>query len=273
MLSNIFAPIVEATLNPEKHPEISEFLKKVVAFDFVSDEEKNEKIKSYSDYKKVSPEEWTCNEDPTYSYWNYYIYANLTALNHLRRSKGLNTFAYRPHCGETGRNDHLGTGYLLAHSISHGLGLSKITVLQYLFYINQIGISMSPLSNSKNFMKFLKNPFLKYFTRGLNVSLSSDDPLSIHLTKEPLMEEYSVAAQTLNLNAVDLCEIARNSVLQSGFSFKKKKNWLGERFYEGGNYPEKSNFSQIRFSYRSETFIEERKYIERHAYNQEEIGQ
>ena len=38
MLSNIFAPIVEATLNPEKHPEISEFLKKVVAFDFVSDE-------------------------------------------------------------------------------------------------------------------------------------------------------------------------------------------------------------------------------------------
>jgi AMP deaminase len=27
------------------------------------------------------------------------------------------------------------------------------------------------------------------------VSLSTDDPLQIHLTKEPLVEEYSVAAQ------------------------------------------------------------------------------
>lgn len=34
-----------------------------------------------------------------------------------------------------------------------------------------------------------------FFQRGLNVSLSSDDPLQIHLTKEALVEEYSVAAQ------------------------------------------------------------------------------
>jgi adenosine deaminase len=27
------------------------------------------------------------------------------------------------------------------------------------------------------------------------VSLSTDDPLQIHLTREPLVEEYSVAAQ------------------------------------------------------------------------------
>lgn len=39
----------------------------------------------------------------------------------------------------------------------------------------------------------------------------------IHLTKEPLVEEYSVAAQVWKLSATDLCEIARNSVLHSGF--------------------------------------------------------
>ncbi len=39
----------------------------------------------------------------------------------------------------------------------------------------------------------------------------------IHLTKEPLVEEYSVAAQVWKLTATDLCEIARNSVLHSGF--------------------------------------------------------
>ena len=42
-------------------------------------------------------------------------------------------------------------------------------------------------------------------------------PVQIHLTKEPLVEEYSVAAQVWKLTATDLCEIARNSVLHSGF--------------------------------------------------------
>ena len=42
-------------------------------------------------------------------------------------------------------------------------------------------------------------------------------PAQIHLTKEPLVEEYSVAAQVWKLTATDLCEIARNSVLHSGF--------------------------------------------------------
>ena len=271
MLRNIFEPVIEATLHPDLYPEISDFLKKTVAFDISNNEEKSEKIKSYMNYKVISPDEWDCDEEPTYSYWSYYIYANLMAVNHLRRARGLNTFAYRPHCGEAGSNDHLATSYLLAHSINHGLKLSKIPVLQYLFYLNQIGMSLSPLSNSKLFVKFLKNPMPKFFARGLNVALSTDDPLSTHLTREPLMEEYSVAAQTLNLNAVDLCEIARNSVLQSGFSTKKKSEWLGERFLECANDPAKSNLSAIRFSYRLETFTEEHSYLKRHAYNEDEL--
>ena len=32
------------------------------------------------------------------------------------------------------------------------------------------------------------------------------------------MEEYSIAAQVFKLSSSDMCELARNSVLQSGFS-------------------------------------------------------
>lgn len=39
-----------------------------------------------------------------------------------------------------------------------------------------------------------------FFLRGLNVSLSTDDPLQIHLTKEPLVEEYSIAASVSSLS-------------------------------------------------------------------------
>ena len=41
------------------------------------------------------------------------------------------------------------------------------------------------------------------------------------------MEEYSIAAQIFKLSSCDLCEIARNSVLQSGFPHHAKQHWLG----------------------------------------------
>ena len=40
-----------------------------------------------------------------------------------------------------------------------------------------------------------RSPLPDYLARGLNVSISTDDPLQFHFTKEPLMEEYSIAAQ------------------------------------------------------------------------------
>jgi adenosine deaminase len=36
------------------------------------------------------------------------------------------------------------------------------------------------------------------------------------------MEEYSIAAQVWKLSACDMCELARNSVLMSGFNHKVK---------------------------------------------------
>ncbi len=64
----------------------------------------------------------------------------------------------------------------------------------------------------------------------MNVSLSTDDPLIFHMTSDSLMEEYSIASQIYELSTTDLCEIARNSVLQSGFEEIVKKNWLGDDY-------------------------------------------
>lgn len=81
----------------------------------------------------------------------------------------------------------------------------------------QIGIAMSPLSNNSLFLNYHRNPLPEYMARGLLVSLSTDDPLQFHFTKEPLMEEYSIATQVWKLSPTDMCELARNSVLMSGF--------------------------------------------------------
>ena len=73
----------------------------------------------------------------------FYMYANILTLNQLRRSdrvlrrlnstflrfrsRGLNTFQFRPHCGEAGHVTHLITAYMVAENISHGLLLRKVT--------------------------------------------------------------------------------------------------------------------------------------------------
>merc|ERR1719159_1274637 len=96
-----------------------------------------------------------------------------------------------------------------------------------MFYLSRIGIAMSPCSNNNLFLSYQNTPFLDFFMRGLNVSLSTDDPLMFHQTKEPLMEEYSLAKQFFKLSSADLCELARNSVLQSGFPQDMKAQWVG----------------------------------------------
>ena len=81
---------------------------------------------------------WTSANSPPYSYWMYYIYANLCVLNKLRASRGLSTFQFRPHCGEAGDVDHLISTYLMAHQINHGIMLRKNPALHYLYYLSQV---------------------------------------------------------------------------------------------------------------------------------------
>ncbi|KAL6294652.1 hypothetical protein ACE6H2_002794 [Prunus campanulata] len=261
ILDNVFIPLFEATVSPNSHPQLHLFLMQVVGFDIVDDESKPERRPTKH---MPTPAEWTNEFNPAYSYYAYYCYANLYTLNKLRESKGLPTIKFRPHCGEAGDIDHLAAGFLLCHNISHGINLRKTPVLQYLYYLAQVGLLMSPLSNNSLFLDYHRNPFPMFFQRGLNVSLSSDDPLQIHLTKEPLVEEYSVAAQVWKLSACDLCEVARNSVYQSGFSHVAKSHWLGSKYFlrgPEGNDMQKTNVPHLRIAFRHETWKEEIQYI------------
>lgn len=253
LIVKIFKPLFEVTKDPSSHPKLHIFLQRVVGFDSVDDESKVER----RIYKKFPvPNEWNTKQNPPYSYWIYHLFANLTSLNVWRKQRGFNTFILRPHCGEAGDTDHLAAAVLCCNSISHGILLRKVPFLQYIFYLDQIGIAMSPLSNNALFLAYEKNPFLGYFKRGLNVSLSTDDPLQFAFTKEPLIEEYSVAAQIYKLTAVDMCELARNSVLQSGFEAAIKARWLGNDYQRPGvegNSMDKTNVPNTRVHYRYNT--------------------
>uniref|UniRef100_A0A3B4G9V5 AMP deaminase n=1 Tax=Pundamilia nyererei TaxID=303518 RepID=A0A3B4G9V5_9CICH len=258
MLENIFLPVFKATIDPQSSPELSIFLKHVTGFDSVDDESKHSGHMFST--KSPKPEEWDIDKNPSYTYYIYYMYANIAALNQLRKQRGMNTFMFRPHCGEAGAITHLLAAFMTADNISHGLNLKKSPVLQYLYVLTQIPIAMSPLSNNSLFLEYAKNPLLEFHKKGLVVSLSTDDPMQFHYTKEPLMEEYAIAAQVFKLSTCDMCEIARNSVLQSALSDEEKRHFLGKDYLkEGpeGNDIRKTNVPQIRMAYRYETLCYE----------------
>lgn len=92
------------------------------------------------------------------------------------------------------------------------------------------------------------------------VSLSTDDPLQIHLTREPLVEEYSVAAQVWKFSGTDLCEIARNSVLHSGFPHRLKMHWVHTEYWRNGpegNNIQKTNVPALRMVFRKDCHMDE----------------
>lgn len=66
-------------------------------------------------------------------------------------------------------------------------------MLQYLFYLSQIGIAMSPLSNNSLFLNYHRNPLNEFHARGLIVSLSTDDPLQFHFTKVSRLSDIWLA--------------------------------------------------------------------------------
>ncbi|KAJ2571544.1 AMP deaminase [Coemansia sp. RSA 1813] len=251
LLANIFGPLFEVTRDPSTHPKLHLFLQRVVGLDSVDDESKHE---CQLQMDLPLPREWDNDKAPPYAYYCYYLMANLCPLNQWRNICGYSTFAFRPHSGEAGSTDHLAAAFLSAQSINHGALLHKVPALQYLFYLQQIGLAMSPLSNNALFQVYKNIPFNKFFQRGLNTTLSTDDPLQFHYTREPLMEEYSVAAQIWKYTSVDMCELAKNSVIQSGFSKEEKRRWVGEH----GPETEKTNIPESRLEYRHATLDKEK---------------
>ncbi len=90
------------------------------------------------------------------------------------------------------------------------------------------------------------------------------------------MEEYSIATQVWKMSSCDMCELARNSVLMSGFSHEVKQYWLGPNYTrEGvaGNDMTRTNVPDIRVAYRFETLNEELSNIFRSLENEDQEDQ
>lgn len=99
------------------------------------------------------------------------------------------------------------------------------------------------------------------------------------------MEEYSIAAQVWKLSSCDICEIARYSVINSGFGIMEKKHWVSDNLDDPpasagagpshgghgsghghgqmGNDIYKTNVPDVRVSFRKETLQAENGLIQR----------
>ena len=91
------------------------------------------------------PSDWPWTESPPDMLFNYYIWANLESLSHFRQLRGLNAFEFVPNCGEVDATNHLVSAFLLANAVAGGTCMKHVPVVQYLYYLAQIGIYSSPL--------------------------------------------------------------------------------------------------------------------------------
>ncbi|CCW64563.1 unnamed protein product [Phytomonas sp. EM1] len=261
-LENIFTPLWLVSLHPSKDPRLFHLLTHISGFDMVADERR---LDLPLNLATRPPHEWTTEDDPPYNYYQYYLWANIYSLNAFRRRRKFSVFSFCPSSGESGPVDHLIGSFLLAHSITYGVQLETDPVLEYLFFLAQIGVVMCPLSNNTKVCPYLQNPFPRFFQRGLRISLGTDCPLQFHHTQEPLLEEYSIASKVWKLSPNDMCEIARNSVLLSGFSPVFKQQHLGRLYFLSSslsNEPSRTHLSDVRVAYRFETYHTEVGYLE-----------
>lgn len=84
-----------------------------------------------------------------------------------------------------------------------------------------------------------------------------------HLSDDALLEEYSTARIQFGLSVLDLCEVARNSVWQSGFEHALKQQWLGPDYRQGalGCEPGRCNVTPTRAQFRASRLAAERQFV------------
>lgn len=66
------------------------------------------------------------------------------------------------------------------------------------------------------------------------------------------MEEYSIAAQVWKLSSCDMCELARNSVVMSGFPHKVIDNFCSENERNARNIVQEDGLTIF---FRTKTFF------------------
>ncbi|EJS44719.1 YBR284W [Saccharomyces arboricola H-6] len=265
-LNLIFSPLFNAQSCSHKSlgPILSKFLSRIASFDLCIQDSDDYIWKQFTEVNCL-PQNWTSNGDnPTISQYMYYVYANLAKLNHVRRVLHQTTFTLRSSCSPTSMNrtsqfsstrnftehtEAILNNFLLASGgflNAENLWYAPPSLI-YVFYLSQIPMVVAPLNSIADPKgtttledqaatgivleppkHYSKNPFMKFFEMGFKISLSSESILYNHsYTREPIIEEYSVAASIYRLPSADLCELLRNSVITSGFASTLKVIWLG----------------------------------------------
>lgn len=161
-----------------------------------------------------------------------------------------------------------------ASSLTYDPSKDELTLLQNDTYNATASRDITAVEQTS----YEKNPFFKMFQIGMPVTLSCRSILdNSSYTGEPIMEEYSVAASIYLLNAADLCEFGRTSVLSSGYESWYKRHWIGVTneptdfsFQRLGNddwydieedTSIRHNVPQIRRKYRHDTFEKEWEFV------------
>ncbi|CAI4802558.1 CEQ_1a_G0026540.mRNA.1.CDS.1 [Saccharomyces cerevisiae] len=303
-LNLIFKPLFNAEnyLHKSLGPILLKFLSQVSSIDLCIQDTDNYIWKNFTAVSCL-PKDWTSGGDnPTISQYMYYVYVNLTKLNHIRQALHQNTFTLRSSCSPTSMNrtsqfsntlnftEHTEAilnnfllacgGFLNAENL-----WNAPPSLVYLFYLSQIPMVVAPLNSivdSKPTMlqeqaptglvlepskPYKKNPFMKFFEMGFKISLSSESILyNNSYTKEPIIEEYSVAASIYRLHSADLCELLRNSVITSGFSSTLKNKWLGVSLASHDYFVENTGFVDKWYDCKPNTSLEHNVPIIRRQY-------
>merc|ERR1711964_179893 len=79
------------------------------------------------------------------------------------------------------------------------------------------------------------------------------------------MGEYTVAQKHWSLTGTDIAEIMRNSVLQSGFTHKEKKQFISDKYLLGGvagNDEDKTDIPNRRAAFRHGAHLEELYWVQ-----------
>jgi AMP deaminase len=134
--------------------------------------------------------------------------------------------------------------------ICHGTYLIENPVLQLLYMTCDIGVSVSVSSNHYLFLDYSKNPIRDFFETGMRISVSTDDGLIFHKSRNALNDEISKVSLMYRFSSIDISELFRNSVLMSTYSTAQKKDMLSEDFAD----PTLTNLPPSRINFRERIF-------------------
>uniref|UniRef100_A0A1I8F8U7 Phosphoinositide phospholipase C n=1 Tax=Macrostomum lignano TaxID=282301 RepID=A0A1I8F8U7_9PLAT len=215
ILDNLFRRWFEATIDPSSHPHLFVFMQSVVAFDSVDDESKSEfRVFDHDspgtgrmDGESAQPADALLPVLPTErglqpivlrphcarldlciiwqppSCWTDNISHGM-----LLRSWWATSFPDLQLLCQPPRSSVAAPSQLVPHCSSamifprYNFTPSRPQpVLQYLYYLAQVPMAMSPLSNNSLFLPYSAVPCQTFHAKALCVTLSTDDPLMFHI--------------------------------------------------------------------------------------------